>query len=147
MVQAAILWFSVGPMITLKGHITAKNYVNMLANKVHPRVKTLLPNGDGVSQDGTKPLFTELTSPRTGFLSTRMICHISPAHYSHQTSIILNLYGLHWSYPLPSSLPELCNVLQQDWYKIPLASIQELYLSITRRLQTVLKANGFPTPN
>ena len=40
-------------------------------------------------------LFTQIISSRTSFLSTRMICHISPGHHSHQTSLLLNLCGLH----------------------------------------------------
>ncbi|GBM64356.1 hypothetical protein AVEN_11009-1 [Araneus ventricosus] len=94
MVWAAISWFSVGPMITLKGHIKAKDYVNILAIKSIPWYK-LCSQMVMVSSKATKPLFTQLTSSRTGFLSTRLNCHISPGHHSHQTSILLNLCGLH----------------------------------------------------
>ena len=49
-------------------------------------------------------------------------------------------------YPPLTLLSELATVLQEERYIIPLANIQELYLSILRRLQAVLNANGFPTP-
>ncbi|GBM40850.1 Transposable element Tc1 transposase [Araneus ventricosus] len=77
MVLSAITWFSVGPMITLQGYIKAKEYVNILADQVHSMVQALFPNSD-VSSKTTKLLFTQLTSSRTGFLTTRMNCHISP---------------------------------------------------------------------
>ncbi len=47
----AVEQFSVGPMITLQGHINAKDYVNILADQVHPMVQTLFPNVDGVLVD------------------------------------------------------------------------------------------------
>ncbi|GBM60273.1 hypothetical protein AVEN_248544-1 [Araneus ventricosus] len=58
MVWAAISLFSVCLMITLQGYIKAKNYVNTLADQVHPMVQTLFPNGDGVFQDDKAPVHT-----------------------------------------------------------------------------------------
>lgn len=51
MVWAATLWFSVSPMITLQGHITATNYVNILTDQFNPMVQCLFPNIDDVFQD------------------------------------------------------------------------------------------------
>jgi hypothetical protein len=48
-------------------------------------------------------------------------------------------------YPPPSSLTELANVLQEEWYKIPSEIIQNLYLSIPRTLQEVLQPKVCPT--
>ena len=58
MVWSAIPWFSVSPMITLQGHITAKNYVNILTDQIHLMAKTLLPNGNGVFQDDSSHVHT-----------------------------------------------------------------------------------------
>jgi hypothetical protein len=49
-------------------------------------------------------------------------------------------------FPPPSSLKQLKDVLHEVWYSIPLGNIQNLYESIPRRVQTVLQANGGPTP-
>jgi hypothetical protein len=50
--------YSVGPIITLHGRITAREYVDRLSNQVHPMIQTLFPNGDAVFQDSAP--FTQL---------------------------------------------------------------------------------------
>jgi hypothetical protein len=42
MVWAAISWYSVGPIITLHGRITATEYVDRLDNQVHPMIQTFI---------------------------------------------------------------------------------------------------------
>jgi hypothetical protein len=49
-------------------------------------------------------------------------------------------------FPPPISLEQLEDVLQEDWYKILLETVQNLYESIPRRIAAVLKAKGCPTP-
>jgi hypothetical protein len=39
MVWEAISWYSVGPIITLHGQITARQYVDRLSNQVHPMIQ------------------------------------------------------------------------------------------------------------
>jgi hypothetical protein len=46
----------------------------------------------------------------------------------------------------PTSLKQLENVLQEEWYKIPLETVQNLYEPIPRRTAAVLKAKSGPTP-
>jgi transposase len=58
MVWATILWYSVGPIITLHGRITAREYVDRLGNQVHPMIQTLFPNNDAVFQEDNAPLPT-----------------------------------------------------------------------------------------
>ncbi|GBM56079.1 hypothetical protein AVEN_123218-1 [Araneus ventricosus] len=144
MVWAAIWWFSVGPMTTLQGHIKARDYVNILAVQVHPMVQTLFPNDDGVFQDDKAPVHT-----------AHIVQNWFSEHGESPQSPDLNIIEPCWStlerkvrdrYAPPSSLSELATVLQEEWYKIPLANIQKLYLSIPKRLQAVLNDNGFPTP-
>jgi hypothetical protein len=47
--------------------------------------------------------------------------------------------------PSPTYPKQLEDVLQ-EWYKIPPETIHNLYKSIPRRTETVLKAKGGPTP-
>jgi hypothetical protein len=47
----------------------------------------------------------------------------------------------------PTSLKQLEDVLQEEWYKIPLETVQNLHESISRRTAAVLKAKGGPTPS
>jgi hypothetical protein len=44
------------------------------------------------------------------------------------------------------SLKQLEEVLQEEWYKIPLETVQNLDESNPRRIVAVLKAKGGPTP-
>jgi hypothetical protein len=48
-------------------------------------------------------------------------------------------------FPLPTSVKQL-HVRQEEWYKIPLETVQNLYECIPRRIVVVLKAKGGPTP-
>jgi hypothetical protein len=48
-------------------------------------------------------------------------------------------------FPLPTPLKQLEDVLQEEWYKIPLETVQNFYDSIPRTA-AVLKAKSGPTP-
>jgi hypothetical protein len=45
-----VIQHSFGPIFTLHGRITAREYVDKLGNQVLPRIQTLLPNNDAVFQ-------------------------------------------------------------------------------------------------
>jgi hypothetical protein len=49
-------------------------------------------------------------------------------------------------FPPSTSLKQLEDVLQEEWYKILLETVQDLHESIPRRTVAVLKAGGGPTP-
>jgi hypothetical protein len=49
-------------------------------------------------------------------------------------------------FPPPTSLKQLEDVLQEEWYKIPLKTGGNMYESIPRRIVAVLKAKGGPAP-
>jgi hypothetical protein len=49
------------------------------------------------------------------------------------------------TFPSPTSLKQLEDVLQKEWCKIPLEKVQNLYESIPRTA-AILKAKGDPTP-
>jgi hypothetical protein len=46
----------------------------------------------------------------------------------------------------PTSLKQLGDVLQEEWYKLPLETAENLHESISRRTAAVLKAKGSPPP-
>jgi hypothetical protein len=48
-------------------------------------------------------------------------------------------------FPPPISLKQL-EVVLQEWYKIPLQTVQNLYKSTPRRISTVLREKVGPTP-
>jgi hypothetical protein len=50
--------YSVAPIITLHGQITAREYVDRLGNQVHPMIWTLFPNSGAVFQENNAPIHT-----------------------------------------------------------------------------------------
>jgi hypothetical protein len=49
-------------------------------------------------------------------------------------------------FPPPTSLNHVEDVLQEEWYKILLQTVQNLYKSIKRRTAAVLTAKDGPAP-
>jgi hypothetical protein len=49
-------------------------------------------------------------------------------------------------FPPQTFVKQLENVLQEEWYKIPVETVQKLYESIPRRNAAILTAKGGPTP-
>jgi hypothetical protein len=53
--------YSVGPVITFHGRITANEQVDRLGNQVHSMFQKLYPNNDAVLQDDNAPIHTDGT--------------------------------------------------------------------------------------
>jgi hypothetical protein len=51
-----------------------------------------------------------------------------------------------YRFPPLTSLKQLEDVLQEEWYKIPQETVQNFYESIARRTAAILKAKSGPTP-
>ena len=58
MIWAAISWYPAGPIIDPDSRITARGYVGVLGNQVHPMVQMLLPKSDANFQDDNSPRHT-----------------------------------------------------------------------------------------
>jgi hypothetical protein len=73
---------AVGPIITLLGRITARDYVGRLGNQVHPMIQTLFPKNDVVFQDDNAPSHTaELFAH--GLKSMKANFDIFPGQHNH----------------------------------------------------------------
>ena len=66
-IWAAISWYSSGPIITLIGRITTRDYVDILGKPVHPMVQMLLCNNAIFQEDNlrTRTLSLFLTHTHT----------------------------------------------------------------------------------
>jgi hypothetical protein len=53
-----VIQYSVGPIITLHGRITAREHMDSLGNQVHPMFQTLFLNNDAVFQGDNVPIHT-----------------------------------------------------------------------------------------
>jgi hypothetical protein len=113
-------------------------------------IQTLFPNNDAVFQDDNAPIHT------AGTVQSLFEEHAGePQHLPWPAQLPnLNITEPLWSvletrvrsrFPPPTSLKQLEDVLQKDWYKIPLETVQNLYESVPR-IAAVLKAKRCPTP-
>jgi hypothetical protein len=59
--------YFVGPIITLHGRITVREYMDKLGDQVHPMIQSLFPKNDAVFQENMKVNFS-----------------IFPGHHNHQ---------------------------------------------------------------
>jgi hypothetical protein len=53
-----VVKYSVGPIITVYGRITGREYADRLGDQVHPMIQTLFPNNNAVFQDDNAPIYT-----------------------------------------------------------------------------------------
>ena len=134
MTWAAISSYAFGPIITLNGRITASDYVDTSGNQVHPVVQMLFPNNDVIFKDGISPIHT-VRSVLSWFEEHEdALQTFSWPAQSPNVNIIEQLWSVLESrvrsrFP-PPSLKQLQDVLQDDWYSIPLEPTRNLYESI-----------------
>jgi hypothetical protein len=53
-----VVQYSVGPIITLHGSITAREYVDVLSNQVYPMIQKLFQKNGTLFQDDNYPIHT-----------------------------------------------------------------------------------------
>jgi hypothetical protein len=145
--------------VTLHGQITAREYMDKLGNQMHPMIQTLFPNNDAVSQDDNVAIHTAGTvqswfeehegelqhlnrppqSPDLNITESETFKSITESLWSVLETRVRNRFLS------STSLKQLKDVLHEEWYKILLQTVQNLYESIPRTA-AVLKAKGGPTP-
>jgi hypothetical protein len=107
-------------------------------------IQTLFPNNDAVFQDDNAPIHT------AGTVESWLEDHEGKLHHLPWPAISpdLNITEPFWlvletrvtnRFLPPTSLKQLENVLQEEWYKIALKIVQNLHESIPRRTASLLK--------
>jgi len=150
MIWAKILEYSAGPIIILDGRITASDYVDNSGNGVHSIVQMLLINNDAILKM-TLPIHT-VRSVQSWFQEHEdALEHLPwPAQ-----SPPLNVFEPPWRVlesrmrsrlPPPSSPEQTEDFPNKEWYSTPLETIQNLYESFSRKIQSVLQENVGPPP-
>jgi hypothetical protein len=111
---------------------------------------TLFPSNNAVFQDNNTHIHTAGTVQSWFGEHEGELQHLPRTAQSPDLSITEPLWSVLETrvrnrFPPPSSLNQPEDVLQGEWYKILLQTVQKLYESIQRTV-AVLKAKGGPTP-
>jgi hypothetical protein len=111
-------------------------------------IQTLFPNDGAVSQNDNAPIHTAGTVQSWFDQHEGELQHLPWPAQSPDLNTIESVLEttLGNSFPPPISLKPLEDVLQEEWYKLPLKTVQNLYEFIPRRTAAAVKANGGPTP-
>jgi hypothetical protein len=125
--------------------------VDRLRNQVPSLIQTLFPNNDADFQEDNALIHTDE--------SVQLWCEERKGEHEHflwpAQSPDLNITEQLWSvlepsvrnrFPLPTSLKQLGHVLQEEWYNIPLQTVQNLCESIPSSIAAVLESKCDPTP-
>jgi hypothetical protein len=150
-IWAAILWYSIGTIITLHGRITTRDYVYNLGNQVYPMIQKSFSDNSALFQHDSTPVHRSGTVQLWFKEHEGELQHIPyPAHSPDMIIIepfwsVLETRIRNRLLP-PISVKQFEDVLPEEWHKISLKTVQNLYKSIQVRITAVLKAKGGQTP-
>jgi len=121
--------YSAGRILTLNGRITASYYVDNLGSQV------LFPNNDAVFQDDSTPTHTARSVYSWFEEHEDGLQHLWLAQLPN-----LNIIESLWSVLERRVRSRFPSSSREEWYSIPLETIQNLHKSIPRRIQDVLQS-------
>jgi hypothetical protein len=78
-----VIQYSVDPIMTLYGRITAGEFMNRVDNQLHPMIQTLFPKNDAVSRT-IIPVFTQLELFSHGLKFMMVNFNIFHGQHNHQ---------------------------------------------------------------
>jgi hypothetical protein len=84
-----VVQYSVGPIITLHGRITAREYVDRLGSKVRSMIQTLFPKNEAVFKVDKAP-FTQLELYSHSLKSKTVYFNIFSGQRNHLIRTLLN---------------------------------------------------------
>jgi hypothetical protein len=135
--SSIMVQYSVGPNITLHCQITAREYMDSLGNQVHAMIQTLFLNKDAVFQDDSAPIQTAGTVLSWFEKYEGEIQHLPWPAQSPDLNLIQPLWSVletrvKDTSPPSTSVKQLEDILQQ-WYKILLETVQNLFEPIPKK--------------
>jgi hypothetical protein len=126
-----VVQYDVGPIIALHDRITAREYVDRLGNQVQPMIQTLFPNKDAVFQGDNAPIHTAETVQSWFEEHEGELRHLPWPEQSPHLNSTEPLWSVlettvRNSFPHSRSLMQPEDVLQEEWYIVPLETVQNL---------------------
>jgi hypothetical protein len=105
--------------------------VDSLSNQVHPIIQKLFPNNDAFFQDDNVPIHTDETVQSCFEEHEGELQHLPWPSQSPGLNIVETLWSVSEtrvrnSFPPPTSLKHLEEVLQEEWYKVLLETVQNM---------------------
>ena len=145
--NTVMIWAAVSSILLVlyfEWLITDSDFVDFLGSQVHPMVQVLFPNNDVNFQDDL-PIQTARSIHSWFEEHEDALQHfLWLAHLPH-LNIIKPLWSVLESRVRCRFHPSSLKQLEEEWYSIPLETIQNLHEFVTR-IQAVLQASGVPTP-
>jgi hypothetical protein len=138
---------SIGSILTLYGRITAREYVRRLGNQVHPTISEKQCSFPRRQRRNSHSWNCSVMVWRAWkWTSASSLASTFTTYDHHWTTPVSSETSVRNRFLPPTPLKQLEDVLQEEWYKIPLQIVQNLYESIPRRTAAVLKAKRGPLP-
>jgi len=120
--------------------------MDILGSQAHPMVQLLLTNNDAIFQDDSLPIHTARSVQSWFEEHEDVLQHLLWLAQLPTLNFLEPLWSVLESKVRSRFPPLSLKQLEEEWYSIPLETIQNLHKSIPRRIQAVLQANGGPTP-
>lgn len=146
MVWGCLTWNGTGRLHRVEGHMNAIQYCSILT-------ESLLGTLSDYSLDPSDVIFVQDNDPKhTSKLATKWFkdSNITVLPWA-PSSPDMNIIEHGWEAldrqlrtrdPLPQNLDELWEALQEEWAKLDLEVVRNLYLSMPRRVAALLEAKG-----
>jgi hypothetical protein len=137
-----VVQYFVGPIITLRGRITAREYVDRLGNELNPMIHMLFPNNDAVFHDDNTPFHTAGTVRFShGLKSMKVNFNIFPCQHNHQIWTLLNHSDMFWrlEWGTDSHLQHLWSNLKMFFKKNSVKFSESLLKTCTSQFQEGLR--------
>lgn len=150
MMWGCFSWFGLGPLVRIDGRINSQRYIEeILGYHVIPFLESFEEeNGDYLFQQDNAPIHTSIQT--RNFAEESEINLLPWPGQSPDLNPIEHLWDelerrIRAKKSNPKNLGELEALLQECWLEIPCEVYQKLVESMTRRIDAVIKARGYPT--
>jgi len=131
------IYYSAGPLLTQNGQNTASDYMDILGSQVHPVFQVLFPN-NAVIFKRDSPIHT-IRSVQSWFeVHEDALQRLLWLAQSPNLNIIKTVWSVGQSRVRSRFSPSSLKQLGEEWYTVPLETIQILHESIPRRIQPVM---------